>query len=71
MGVTDYYFTGKEFHKYALLCLLADYYRETTLREQCIRTLETAFDVLLAGRNSNALRYDTTWSGLVSSSGLG
>lgn len=71
LGVSDYYFTGKEFHKYALLCLLADYYRETTLREQCIRTLETGFDVLLAGRNSNALKYDTTWSGLVSSSGLG
>ena len=71
MAVSDYYFTGKEFHKYALLCLLADYYRETTLRAQCIRTLETAFDVLLAGKNGNALKYDTTWSGLVSSSGLG
>ena len=69
--VTDYYFTGKEFHKYALLCLLADYYRETPLREQCLRTLENAFDVLLTGKNGNALRYDTTWSGLVSSSGLG
>ena len=70
MVVTDYYFTGKEFHKYALLCLLADYYRETTLRDQCMRTLKSAFDVLLAGKNGNALRYDTTWSGLVSSSGL-
>ena len=68
--VTDYYFTGKEFHKYALLCLLADYYRETSLREQCLIKLETAFDVLIKGQNGNALRYDTTWSGLISSSGL-
>jgi endo-1,3(4)-beta-glucanase len=70
LGVTDYYFTGKAFHKYALLCLLADYYRETSLREQCIRTLETAFDVLITGKNSNALKYDTTWFGFVSAAGL-
>lgn len=69
--VSDYYFTGKEFHKYALLCLLADYYRETSLREQCLIKLEAGFDVLLKGQNGNALRYDTTWSGLISSSGLG
>ena len=70
LGVCDYYFTGKAFHKYALLCLLADYYRETSLREQCIETLENAFDVLITGQNSNALRYDTTWFGFVSAAGL-
>ncbi|CAF0872104.1 unnamed protein product [Rotaria sordida] len=70
LGVTDYYFTGKAFHKYALLCLLADYYRETSLRQQCINTLESAFDVLITGKNANALRYDTTWSGLISAAGL-
>ena len=70
LGVTDYYFTGKAFHKYALLCLLADYYRETTLKDQCIRTLEAGFDVLITGKNGNALKYDTTWSGLVSAAGL-
>jgi endo-1,3(4)-beta-glucanase len=70
LGVSDYYFTGKAFHKYALLCLLADYYKETTLRAKCIQTLESAFDVLLTARNPNALRYDTTWFGLVSASGL-
>jgi endo-1,3(4)-beta-glucanase len=70
LGVTDYYFTGKAFHKFALLCLLADYYRETTLRDQCIKTLENGFDVLITGKNGNALRYDTTWSGLVSAAGL-
>ncbi|CAF3503227.1 unnamed protein product [Rotaria socialis] len=70
LGVTDYYFTGKAFHKYALLCLLADYYKETTLLEQCIKTLENGFDVLITGKNANALRYDTTWSGLISAAGL-
>lgn len=70
LGVTDYYFTGKAFHKYALLCLLADYYRETTLRQKCIQTLEAGFDVLITGKNSNALKYDTTWYGLVSAAGL-
>ncbi|CAF2646360.1 unnamed protein product [Rotaria sp. Silwood2] len=70
LGVSDYYFTGKAFHKYALLCLLADYYKETLLLEQCIKTLENAFDVLITGKNANALRYDTTWSGLVSAAGL-
>jgi endoglucanase Acf2 len=70
LGVSDYYFTGKAFHKYALLCLLADYYRETTLRAQCIKTLEEGFDVLLTAKNGNALRYDTTWYGLVSAAGL-
>jgi endo-1,3(4)-beta-glucanase len=71
LGVSDYYFSGKAFHKYALLCLLTDYYKITTLREQCIQTLEKAFDVLLTAQNSNALRYDKTWFGLVSSAGLG
>jgi endo-1,3(4)-beta-glucanase len=70
LGVSDYYFTGKAFHKYALLCLLADYYREAPLREKCIKTLESGFDVLITGKNPNALRYDTTWFGLVSAAGL-
>ncbi|CAF0928792.1 unnamed protein product [Adineta ricciae] len=70
LAVTDYYFTGKAFHKYALLCLLADYYRETSLRTECIRKLQEGFDVLLQGKNSNALKYDTTWYGLVSAAGL-
>ncbi|UJR31943.1 hypothetical protein I4U23_019416 [Adineta vaga] len=70
LGVTDYYFTGKAFHKYALLCLLADYYRETTLLDQCIKKLEAGFDVLITGKNGNALKYDTTWYGLVSAAGL-
>lgn len=70
LGVSDYYFTGKAFHKYALLCLLTDYYNQTTLRTQCIQTLEKAFDVLITAKNPNALRYDTTWFGLVSSAGL-
>jgi endo-1,3(4)-beta-glucanase len=71
LHVSDYYFSGKAFHKYALLCLLTDYYNLTTLREQCIQTIETAFDVLLTAKNANALRYDTTWFGLVSAAGLG
>ncbi|CAF1222202.1 unnamed protein product [Rotaria sp. Silwood1] len=70
LAISDYYFTGKAFHKLALLCLLADYYRETSLREQCIKTLENAFDILITGKNANALRYDTTWSGFVSAAGL-
>lgn len=70
LAVNDYYFTGKAYYKYAVLCLLADYYNETTLRNQCIKTLESAFDGLVTGKNSNALKYDTTWSGLVSPSGL-
>ncbi|CAF0913646.1 unnamed protein product [Adineta steineri] len=70
LGVSDYYFTGKAFHKYALLCLLAEYYRETTLLDKCIKTLEAGFDVLITGKNGNALKYDTTWYGLVSASGL-
>jgi endo-1,3(4)-beta-glucanase len=70
LSVHDYYFSGKAFHKYALLCLLTDYYNQTTLRDKCIQTLENAFDVLLTANNSNALRYDTTWFGLVSSAGL-
>lgn len=71
LNVSDYYFSGKAFHKYALLCLLTDYYKLTALREQCIQTIEAAFDVLLTAKNPNALRYDTTWFGLVSSAGLG
>ena len=70
LNVSDYYFSGKAFHKYALLCLLTDYYNLTTFRQQCLQTIETAFDVLLTAKNSNALRYDTTWFGLVSSAGL-
>jgi endo-1,3(4)-beta-glucanase len=71
LTVHEYYFSGKAFHKYALLCLLTDYYNQTTLREQCIQTIEKGFDVLITAQNTNALRYDTTWSGLVSSAGLG
>ena len=71
LHVSDYYFSGKAFHKYALLCLLTDYYNLTIFRQQCIQTIETAFDVLLTAQNANALRYDTTWFGLVSSAGLG
>ncbi|CAF0816447.1 unnamed protein product [Didymodactylos carnosus] len=67
----DYYFSGKEYHKYALLCLLANYYNEQTLKTQCIQTLQTKFNILLEGKNSNALRYDTTYKGAVSSAGLG
>ncbi|CAF3308077.1 unnamed protein product [Rotaria sp. Silwood2] len=71
LTVSDYYFTGKEFHKYALLCLLAEYYRETVQLDQCIKILKAGFEVLVTGKNTNSLRYDTTWSGLVSSAGLG
>lgn len=71
LNVSDYYFSGKAFHKYALLCLLTDYYNLTIFRQQCLQTLEAAFDVLLTAKNPNALRYDTTWFGLVSSAGLG
>lgn len=71
LSVHDYYFTGKAFHKYALLCLLADYYNQTALRDECIQTIEKGFDVLRTAQNTNALRYDTTWYGLVSAAGLG
>ncbi|CAF3500167.1 unnamed protein product [Rotaria socialis] len=71
LTVSDYYFTGKEFHKYALLCLLADYYREIAEFNRCIKTLKDGFEGLITRKNANALRYDTTWSGLVSSAGLG
>ncbi|CAF4885028.1 unnamed protein product [Rotaria sp. Silwood1] len=71
LTVSDYYFTGKEFHKYALLCLLAEYYRETVELDRCIKTVEAGFEILITRKNTNALRYDTTWFGLVSSAGLG
>lgn len=70
LTLDDYYFSGKEFHKYVLLCLLAEYYQETVHLNRCLRILKTGFDVLIARKNANALRYDTTWSGLVSSAGL-
>jgi len=71
LNISDYYYSGKAFHKYALLCLLTEYYNLTTLKNECIQTIESAFSVLLRGQNANALKYDTTWFGLVSSAGLG
>ncbi|CAF3759882.1 unnamed protein product [Rotaria sp. Silwood1] len=71
LTVSDYYFTGKEFHKYALLCLLAEYYRETVELDRCIRILQAGFEVLITEKNTKSLRYNAPWFGLVSSVGLG
>jgi endo-1,3(4)-beta-glucanase len=64
------YFSGKGLQKFALLCLVADYFERADLRDKCVTKLIAAFEPFLQNENINSLLYDQTWGGVVARSGL-
>ena len=67
---SDPYFGGKQLSKLARLALIADELGETSTAATLRARLGPLSAAWLTGSNSNPLRYDTTWGGVVSATGL-
>lgn len=66
----DSYSFGKELGRMSRLALLADYLGISDARQQALSTLELALISWLQGLNVDALVYDRTYGGLVTTKGL-
>ncbi|MFZ8836631.1 MAG: glycosyl hydrolase [Flavobacteriales bacterium] len=65
----DTYFGGKQLAAVGRLAVIADELNETALAASYRTTLGNALHPWLNGTNSDALRYDEDWGGVISSSG--
>ncbi len=65
----DTYFGGKQLAAIGRLALIADELGETALASTARANLANALNPWLNGTNSDPLRYDAAWGGVVSSSG--
>lgn len=66
----DPYFGGKQMAKLARLSLIAEEMGEDGLAQQFRDKLQPVLEGWLDGTNPDALLYDTTWGGLVSTNGV-
>ena len=69
-ATTDPYFSGKQLAKAARLVLIAREQNLGSLAASLRTKLAAAIQPWLDGSNADALVYDTTWGGIVSSKGL-
>ncbi|KAG7377410.1 hypothetical protein PHYPSEUDO_011728 [Phytophthora pseudosyringae] len=71
LNKTSWYFNGKQYQKYASLCLLAGdtaiVGKNKKLLNTCLTKLETLLEPFLDNTLAPALNYETTYGGLVSS----
>ncbi|MEW6284295.1 MAG: glycosyl hydrolase, partial [Candidatus Eremiobacterota bacterium] len=67
---TDPYFFGKQAAAMGRLALIADELGETGKAREMRSALKAALEPWLNGANSDPLRYDTTWGGLVALNGV-
>jgi len=65
----DTYFGGKQLAAVGRLAVIADELEETTLAANYRSALGNALHPWLQGTNSDPLRYDQTWGGVISNSG--
>lgn len=66
----DPYAFGKQIQRLATLALLADTLGIAEARKAALYTMEEAFTPWLLGANGNALVYDTTYGGVLSTNGI-
>jgi endo-1,3(4)-beta-glucanase len=66
----DPYFFGKQVARLGRLALIADEVGDTASASSLRATMRLALEPWLAGTNTDALRYDTTWGGICSARGL-
>lgn len=69
-GGGDPYFFGVEIGRLAKLALIADQIRETEKASIIRSNMEKAIEPWLLGTNTDALLYDTTYGGIVSTDGI-
>ncbi|EGZ06377.1 putative endo-1,3-beta-glucanase [Phytophthora sojae] len=74
LNKTSWYFNGKQYQKYASLCLLAGdeavVGKDKKLLQTCLSKLQTLLEPFLDNTLAPPLNYDTSYSGLVSSLGF-
>ena len=69
-GAADPYTFGKELGRMARLAQIADNLGIADARQQALQAVETALSPWLQGLNPNALLYDKTYGGVITTNGL-
>ena len=68
--IPDPYGLGKKIGRMARLALIADDLGIADVREKAVASLESTLTPWLLGNNNNALLYDKTWGGIVTTNGV-
>ncbi|KAJ9062340.1 hypothetical protein DSO57_1011914 [Entomophthora muscae] len=69
-AITGVYSFGKVVARFARMALIADEVGETSSRDKHISSIKAAIEPWLTGNNTDALVYDKTWGGLITTDSL-